>query len=189
MKTPYQDITFESNEQAAGFPPFTRGYFEYAFSPEISSNNELISFNYTLESNSPEAIYKLFQTLLKNNSFQPIFHLLLHIPINSELVVVTKTLRTLFALVNHLKSDNANTSKFHFYVENTDYQSILTAYQYVEMSQVDTLIVSPKDEFLLGNFPETFTPIDPFYNSTVLDKKVETLTSKVWKKIQPYFTQ
>lgn len=187
MKIPYLNIDFNSKEQAAGFPPFTRGYQTHSFSTEIISDHN--TFDFSLQSNSSDAIYKLFLFIIKNDYSKPQFHLLLDFPINAKTVVITKALRTILALINMEKNSNAETTKFHFYTKNEVPHKIVTTYNYTQLSQINTLITNNKCRFLLNAIPLNQEPIDSLYGSELIRNKVELLTTTIWKQIYMHFNE
>jgi len=184
MKIPYLDININQKEQAAGYPPFTRGYQEYSFNPDVITTKKLPNFDYILQNSNPSDIIELFQKILNNNSLKPTFHLFLKLPINSEVIVITRILRTLLSLVCHLKTNTPSASKFCFYLQNIDSHKILNDYQYAQISQTNTLFTSDDESlFLFKSLPLNYFPIDSFYGSKLLEQKTNKLFENTWEKI------
>jgi len=174
-------------EQAAGFPPFTRGYHEYKFVPNIIPNTKTIITDFELSSIQPDAIFELFQDLENQITLKSTFYLHLNVACNFQLIIFTRVLRTLLSIFSIHKKNNSKIAKFHFIIKNEDTKNILTNHQYLQMSQVDTLLTNSECLFILNNTPKMHLPVDALYGSYELDRETKTIFSNVWGKISSHF--
>lgn len=187
MKIPYTKNSHEILEQAAGFPPFTRGYHQYQFIPNIILEDEITAIDFELLNSDSDAILQLFQNLWGQTNLKPIFHLKLNVDCDFQLIVLTRVLRTVLSLLNFHKKGNPEITKFRFSIKNIDTKNILTKYQYLQMSQVDVLCTNIESFFILNSTSKSHLPIDALYGSQKLDTETSILFNKVWDKTSFYF--
>lgn len=178
-----ENLFLDSKEQAAGFPPFSRGYEALQFTPKIITAKHKVKYDFTLQTNSEEALFKLFEELVFSDILNPSIKLLLNFPIKEQSIVITRVLRTLLALIGQIKYSNASISKFCFYTKSSNPSNILTEYQYVLMSQINFFICDENYITLLKNHTSPPIPIDALYGSEILNRKTNKLFNSIWPKI------
>ena len=96
-------------EQAAGFAPFTRGYYSTALKIEFISDFETVNL---YEINNNETIVNVFKEII-SKKIKGDIHLKIH---KAEMAPI---LRTLLALINQITFKQALYSKFIFYTDLT----------------------------------------------------------------------
>ncbi len=158
-------------EQAAGFPPFTRGYKSTALKIKFISGFGTINL---FEINNDISLIKLFKEII-SKKIKGDIHLKIH---KAELAPI---LRTLLALINQITFNKAAYSKFIFYnelskIELNDINS-LKAFQinYVKVQDLNiaTFLLKQTNNF----------PVDPFYGSNDYQNFIEKHTLKYWNEI------
>lgn len=173
----------DNKEQAAGFPPFSRGYEAFNFTPKIITPRHLVNFDFVLQAHSEEAILKLFKEILSNDVLKPSIQLFLDFPVNEQLIITARLLRTLLALIGHLKYNQASISKFCFYTNSSNSPNILIEYQYVFASQINFFICDENYFTFIQNHPRSPIPVDALYGSEIVNEEMNRLFNPIWTKI------
>lgn len=169
-------------EQASGFPPFTRGYEVYNFQTVCIEDDDKLKFDFELTEISNQALSKVFHKILNSHTRKVEIHILILAPFNEEIIIATKVLRTLLSLVNLESSNNASSSKFIFYTKNKHLNNIQLDYHFATASQIQFLIASEKNKNYLSLLPSHPEPIDPSYGNENIEESVSYLVSEIWKK-------
>jgi len=167
-------------EQAAGFAPYTRGYNEFNFETNVIVIDQNNTYDFELTDFSDAALCELFQSILTKNTSQKTIHLLLKTPITAEIVSATKTLRTLLALVNQSQKNNPSFSKFCFHITGEVTKNLFIEYHFIKASQIDFFELPENAIAILQNLPKNQTPIDPLYQNSFFEKKINEQVETVW---------
>jgi len=163
-------------EQAAGFPPFTRGY------TTVAKNIVLTSFkksNYTLSNLNDESIHNLFKEIIAD---KPIGTITLNINFEGIIsnVITVRVLRTLLAFTSDNLYNNPSIIQFEFFGVYQSNSTSLNTLFYANAAQLDFLTVSNKDNWEPLTTMITKTPIDNLYGSSYLKEKTSTVFFRLW---------
>lgn len=171
-------------EQAAGFPPFTRGYEVVDFQTVCTEDDKKIKIDFELTEISNQAITKVFQKILNSKTTKAEIYILMLTPFNEEMIIATKVLRTLLSVVNLEWDNNASSSKFIFFAKNKQVNTIQLDYHFAMASQIHFLIASAKSKNYLEALPYHPEPIDPTYGNENIEQSIFNMVNEIWKKIR-----
>lgn len=167
-------------EQAAGFPPFTRGYASVDKSTRISKESENL---FALTDYSYEEIIQLFSQIISSKAKGKIS---LNLPFRGtvEEVIAIRVLRTLLAFTSDKIHNNATTVQFEFYGDHKNKTASLNTLLYANAAQIDNLLVDNINDWVPIKQLLPQTPTDSLYGSTYLEKETSTLFFSLWKQIE-----
>ena len=180
-------VTYNNNkkeellEQAAGFPPFTRGYSVLAKNVVIANFTDT---DFTLTEYTDENIVHLFIQIISRQAKDT---LTLKLPFtgNIDEIIHLRVLRTLLAFVSDKLHKNATLAKFKFYGLNTSELSSINTLVFANAAQLDVLFVSNTSAW--GSIQKLIPaiPVDSLYGSSYLEQETEVSFFRLWKKITP----
>lgn len=182
-------ITYKTNkkadllEQAAGFPPFTRGYSVISKKVQISSS---MSTDFTLTDYNDENIIQLFKEIISRQAKGEFSISLTFIGKVTEIIYL-RVLRTLLAFVSDKLHNNAALIKFEFYGINSNEHPSLNTLVFANAGQLNGLIVNSTSEWSVIQKLIKTTPADSLYGSSYLEHETEILFFRLWKQIEESF--
>jgi len=175
------DIQLSEHEQAAGFPPFSRGYHTLAKKAKLIT---LLPENYIEVDFNEKGVSKLFSTLHKKE-FSSEINIVFNFEGASSEIAYSIVLRTLLAIFLQKQKKDSNDYQFVFYAKSSN--SSLNTLNAANVIGIDFLIVS---EIELWKRLEPFAaqfPVDPLYGNKLLIEKIEALFFSLKKNLSVYF--
>lgn len=178
-------IPFQKNdkadilEQAAGFPPYTRGYTTISKSVAIENFKKA---DYTLLETDDNSIQNLFKEIITN---KPKGNITLNVNFKGtyEDVIIVRVLRTLLAFVSDNIFNNASIIQFQFFGVYNYNEISLNALLFATAAQIDTLTVENNFNWLPLNSLINQTPVDNLYGSSFLENETSETFFRLWKLI------
>lgn len=171
-------------EQAAGFPPFTRGYSTVSRPTKISVN---IKSEFSITDYTDESIIELFNQIILRQVKKKIS---LGIPFSGivQEVIYIRVLRTLLAFISDQLYDNPTETKFEFIGEFQNPVTSLNSLVFANAAQLDTLVVNNKENWEPIKELIPHTPVDSLYGSSDLENETSTIFFRLWKQIENLLT-
>lgn len=160
--------------QAAGFPPFSRGYTCIPVNTEVKIG-KLESFNFEISGINQNSLNEISKQLSENDfiSNDIVFNLS-HL-YKEEYLIITKTLRTLLSFILLQKGKEVTSHKCIFLTEELDSTKLLEKLPYINAAQINYLYSTQKGILLLNNTLKNFTPIDAFFYCEVVETTWKSL--------------
>ena len=180
-------VTYNNNkkaellEQAAGFPPFTRGYSVLAKNVVIANFNDT---DFTLTEYTDENILHLFTQIISRQA-KGTLSLKLPFAGNTDEIIHLKVLRTLLTFVSDKLHKNATQAKFEFYGLNTSELPSINILVFANAAQLDVLFVNNTSAWRSIQKLIPAIPVDILDGSSYLEKETEIAFFRLWKKITP----
>lgn len=188
----YTQINMQNteNQQAAGFPPFTRGYHTHNFTTQIIPINLFTDqIHYHISELSVIPIIQLFDQIILQKETSPNTTAIINlkIPFTNTIndIISIRVLRTVLACICNDLYKNPNTLKFNFIAFAEDTNTITEIYNFANIAQIDTLVSNEslynifiKIQPLLPKFP-----IDCLSGGKKIEEKTALLFTKVYSKI------
>ena len=167
-------------EQAAGFPPFTRGYSVLGKSVEIGGFKDA---DFTLTEYTDQCIINLFTQIISHQAKEKIS---LNLPFTGKVdeIIYLKTLRTLLAFVSEKLHNNAALVKFEFYGICSNQVPSLNTLILANASQLSILTVNNTSEWEDIKQLTEIIPVDSLYGSSYIEHETEIVFFRLWKKIE-----
>ena len=180
-----KNIKVDELEQAAGFPPYTRGY--NTVSKNVKLCNKKSALDFLLTDFSDESILTLFTQIINKKVKGKIS---LEVPFsgNPKDIIYTKILRTLLAFVSDKLYNNAAIVKFDFFGDCTASNTLLNTLFFANTAQLDNLMVSNIDNWKIIAQILQKIPTDSLYGSEYLEKEIYTIFIRLWKLINKIST-
>ncbi|WP_010178431.1 hypothetical protein [Aquimarina agarilytica] len=186
------DMSNGKNQQAAGFPPFTRGYHTHNFSTQVTTKKLFTdSIHFRLSDFSVTQMTVLFnEIVLQKELHHKTTTINLKIPFTDAIdtIISIRTLRTVLACICDDLYKSPNTLKFNFIAFPEAINTIFNTHNLAKIAQVDTLVVNDrlyntfiKIQSLLPKFP-----IDCLSGSKEIEEKTATLFLKVYSEFSSY---
>ena len=179
-------VTFKKNkkaallEQAAGFPPFTRGYLTIATPVKIG---EKLTADFTLANFSDSNIIDLFSQIILREAKGNISLSLPFVGTINEVIYI-RLLRTLLAFVSEKLYNNAAIVQFEFYGDYSSEMVSLNTLMYANMAQIDVLFVEHTNDWEVIKKILPQAPIDNLFGADYLEKKTSTIFFSLWEQIK-----
>lgn len=178
-------VTYSTNkkaevlEQAAGFPPFTRGYAVLSKNVQISNYKDT---DFVLEEYTDENIIDLFTQIISRKIKGT---LPLNVPFtgNVEEIIYLRVLRTLLAFISDKLHNNPTLTKFEFYGNNVNESVSLNTLVFANAAQLDVLIVNNMLQWKSIQQLISPTPVDILYGSSFLEDETVIIFFRLWKQI------
>lgn len=166
-------------EQAAGFPPFTRGYSAISQPIQIKSN---LKSDFRITDYTDESIKQLFSQIISNQTKGQIS---LNVPFNGTTNEVTyiRVFRTLLSFISAKLYNNASAIQFEFYGEYIKPVASLNCLLFAKAAQLDVLLVNDIENWLPIENLVPQTPVDSFYGSYDLEKETSAIFFGLWKQM------
>ncbi len=175
--------------QAAGYPPFTRGYYTHNFITQVNSINLFSDqVHYHISKLSAIEMIQLFNQIISKKETilnTPIVNLKFSFTNTINNVISIRVLRTVLACICNDLYEKPNALKFNFIAFAEGGNAISEIYNFANMAQINTLIIEEnqyhtflKIQTLLPKFP-----IDCLSGSKEIEEKTAYLFTKVYSKI------
>lgn len=180
-------VTYNNNkkaehlEQAAGFPPFTRGYSALGKNVVITNFTDT---DFKLTEYTDENIVHLFTQIISRQA-KGTFSLKLPFAGNTDEIIHLRVLRTLLAFVSDKLHKNATLAKFEFYGLNTSEFPSINTFVFANAAQLDVLFVNNTSTWESIQKLTPVIPVDSLYGSSYLEQETEVSFFRLWKKITP----
>ena len=171
------------SEQAAGFPPFTRGYSCLSKNIQLINN---IDTDYKINDYLDNTIIDLFKEIISNNVTDK-KELKLSIPFNENAVSASYVIviRTLLSFVIK-KSTNNYVPVFTFYGNPENTNNELNTFILAKAAQIDYLVVDDLEKWTSIKLLCPEAPVDSLYGSEYLEKENEQIFLRLWKQIEKF---
>ena len=164
-------------EQAAGFPPFTRGYS--CVYKNIQLTND-VKTDFSIFDYKDETLVNLFKSLFSSKS-KGLIKLSIPPNVNNEILIYLRLLRCLLSVISKEKYSDPKYVFFEFYGATIKHTNNLNTLILAKAAQVDFLIIDDTEYWhSLQNLCPT-VPVDNMYGSDEL----ETQTEKIFCRLYP----
>ncbi|WP_010522810.1 hypothetical protein [Aquimarina agarivorans] len=184
-----QELQNQDQQQAAGFPPFTRGYKTHQFVTTLKvalTTSQTIHFELAEFSiNNLVILFKQIKTNIQTLDQASKVNLRIPITTATNTTIYTRVLRFLLAYICHDLFDNPSYLKFNFIAFAENIPSVASIYYLANMAQIDFIIVDP---IMLNRFKKirnllSSTPIDCLSGSHTIERDTASLISEICPKI------
>lgn len=169
-------------EQAAGFPPFTRGYSCLVKETQLSSH---IIPDFKINDYSDNAVINLFKEII-SSKIKGLFKL--DVPFDNSIkgTIYASVFRTILSIIcNDLHNDNkALVFKFYGSIQNTD--NDLNSLILATAAQIDYLIVDDFEKWKSLKLLSPNAPVDSLYGSKHLEQEIESIFFRLWPQIEKF---
>ena len=179
-------VTYNTNkkaeflEQAAGFPPFTRGYSVLGKSVHIASFTDT---DCLLKAYTDQNIVDLFIQIISRQAKEKVS---LNVPFTGKAneIIYLRVLRTLLAFVSDKLYNDPGQIQFEFYGIHSDDSPSLNTIIFAHAAQLDVLTVNNTVDWIPIQQLIPATPVDSLYGSSYLEQETAIIFFRLWKQIE-----